>query len=71
VARVQQLLEDESLRREMSGHALAFARDYSVEQFARDVREIYAEALAARDKQRNETGWIGNRTALSDRDKSD
>ncbi len=71
VSRVQQLLEDESLRREMSGHALAFARDYSVEQFARDVREIYAEALAARDKQRNETGWISNRTELSDRDKSD
>ncbi|MDY6798829.1 MAG: glycosyltransferase [Pseudomonadota bacterium] len=56
VARVQQLLEDESLRREMSGHALAFARDYSVEKFAREVREIYALALAARDKQRNKTG---------------
>lgn len=56
VARVQQLLEDESLRREMSRHALAFARDYSVEKFARDVQEIYALALAARDKKHNKTG---------------
>ncbi|WP_291825486.1 glycosyltransferase [Marinobacter sp.] len=56
VARVQQLLENDSLRREMSDHALGFARDYSVEKFARDVREIYALALAARDKKRNKNG---------------
>lgn len=56
VARVQQLLENDCLRREMSDHALGFARDYSVEKFARDVREIYALALAARDKKRNKNG---------------
>ena len=44
--RVQQLLEDEPLRRELAAHALEFAADYSVEQFARDMREIYALTLA-------------------------
>ena len=43
---VQQLLEDEALRQELADHALAFAADYSVEQFARDMREIYALTLA-------------------------
>ncbi|MFO7993593.1 MAG: glycosyltransferase [Marinobacter sp.] len=44
--RVQQLLEDDTLRKELADHALEFAADYSVEQFARDVREIYALTLA-------------------------
>lgn len=43
---VQQLLEDDTLRQELADHALAFAADYSVEQFARDIREIYALTLA-------------------------
>ncbi|WP_150910524.1 glycosyltransferase [Marinobacter halotolerans] len=44
--RVQQLLEDTELREKMAANALSFAADYSVEQFARDVREIYALTLA-------------------------
>ncbi len=44
--RVQQLLEDDALREELAAHALEFAADYSVEQFARDMREIYALTLA-------------------------
>ncbi|PXX93792.1 glycosyl transferase family 1 [Marinobacter vulgaris] len=44
--RVRQLLEDDALRQEMADHALEFAADYSVEQFARDIREIYALTLA-------------------------
>lgn len=44
--RVQQLLEDEALRKELAAHALEFAADYSVEQFARDMRQIYALTLA-------------------------
>ncbi|MDL0431322.1 glycosyltransferase [Marinobacter sp. TBZ242] len=44
--RAQQLLEDTALRKELAAHALEFAADYSVEQFARDVREIYALTLA-------------------------
>ena len=43
---MQQLLEDDTLRQELAEHALAFAADYSVEQFARDMREIYALTLA-------------------------
>lgn len=44
--RVQQLLEQDALRQQMSEQALAFAKDYSVERFARDVRRIYGETLA-------------------------
>jgi glycosyltransferase involved in cell wall biosynthesis len=50
--RVQQLLEDETLRHKLSGNALEFAADYSVEQFASDVREIYALTLARADSGR-------------------
>ena len=53
--RVRQLLDDDNLRQTLSGNALAFARDYSVENFAGNVREIYATLLAARldqEKQR-------------------
>lgn len=48
--RVMQLLEDDPLRTEMSDNALAFARDFSVEQFARDMREVYATILALESK---------------------
>ena len=44
--RVQQLLEDEGLRKKMAGHARQFARDYSVEHFAKNIQEIYATTLA-------------------------
>jgi len=44
--RIQQLLENEGLRKELAGHALQFARDYSVEKFTQNVREIYATTLA-------------------------
>jgi glycosyltransferase involved in cell wall biosynthesis len=50
--KVQRLLEDEELRHTLSENALAFAADYSVEQFAGDVREIYALTLARADSQR-------------------
>lgn len=44
--RVRLLLENDTLRDEMSANALAFARDYSVERFALDVKKIYATILA-------------------------
>ncbi|MBB5320139.1 glycosyltransferase [Marinobacter oulmenensis] len=49
-ARAQQLLEDDELRKTLSDKARAFAADYSVAQFARDVRTIYATTLAAYQK---------------------
>ena len=49
--RVQQLLEDDDLRRRLSDNALAFARDHSVENFAASIREIYATLLATRHEQ--------------------
>lgn len=45
---VQALLEDDALRAKLSANALEFARAYSVEQFAQDVKEIYATVLASR-----------------------
>ena len=47
---VKRLLEDDELRGKLSRQALAFAKDFSVEQFATDVREIYATALALSNK---------------------
>ncbi|HEV8077986.1 MAG TPA: glycosyltransferase, partial [Marinobacter sp.] len=44
--RIQQLLEQDELRQKLAEQALDFARDYSVEQFAKDVRRIYGETLA-------------------------
>jgi len=44
--RVKQILDDTDLRQSLSDNALAFARDYSVEKFSKDVRLIYAETLA-------------------------
>lgn len=38
----QQLLEDKGLRKKMASHARRFAKDYSLEQFTKNVREIYA-----------------------------
>lgn len=46
-ARVAQLLEDEALRGEMSRHALILAKEHSIEQFARDIKEVYGTILAA------------------------
>lgn len=51
-AQVKRLLEDDELRNTLSSQALAFAKDYSVEQFATDVREIYATTLAHCHKNR-------------------
>lgn len=48
--RVQELLENEGLRKEMAGHAIQFASDYSVEQFTKNIREIYALTLASISK---------------------
>ena len=45
-AQVRKLLEDDELRGTLASQALEFAKDYSVEQFARDVRTIYATTLA-------------------------
>lgn len=58
-AEVKKLLEDEALRGKLSGQALEFARDYSVEQFARDVRTIYATTLAMFAKKRKGAGYRG------------
>lgn len=52
VACARQLLEDDDLRESLSQKARSFAADYSVEQFAKDVRAIYATSMAARDKRR-------------------
>ncbi len=54
IEKAQRLLEDDKLRTELSDKARAFAEDYSIEQFARAVRGIYATSLAAREK-RNKT----------------
>ncbi|XOB91566.1 glycosyltransferase [Pseudomonadota bacterium 24LQ007] len=52
IEKAQRLLEDDKLRTELSDKARAFAADYSIEQFARDVRGIYATSLAAREKRK-------------------
>ncbi len=46
--RVQDLLEDDYLRQQLGANALAFAKDYSVERFADNVKEVYATVMAAR-----------------------
>jgi glycosyltransferase involved in cell wall biosynthesis len=48
--RVLELLENDALRMELSAHALDFAKDYSVEQFGRDVKHIYATLIASNEK---------------------
>lgn len=53
---VRKLLEDDELREKLAEQALDFAKDYSVEQFATDVRTIYATTLAMFAKKRNRTG---------------
>jgi glycosyltransferase involved in cell wall biosynthesis len=40
------LMEDNTLHSEMSGNALAFAREHSIDHFAADVQGIYANVLA-------------------------
>lgn len=50
--RIIALMEDEALRKELSAHALAFARDYSIRNFACATKEIYATVLADRESGR-------------------
>jgi glycosyltransferase involved in cell wall biosynthesis len=50
--RVQLLLEDDSTRKEMSENARRFSRNYSIGEFTKNVREIYATILATADKVR-------------------
>lgn len=45
-AKVEELMGDETLRRRLGVNARDFARDYSVDRFAREVKNIYAEILA-------------------------
>lgn len=52
--RARQLLEQDSLRADLSATARRFAADYAIDQFARDVRGIYATALAARHKRKEQ-----------------
>lgn len=44
------LMEDDSLRGRLSSNARAFARDYDIEPFARQVNLFYARVLAAREQ---------------------
>lgn len=53
LTQVKRLLEDDELREAMAERALEFAADYSVAQFATDIRQIYASALAMADKKRH------------------
>lgn len=55
-AQVKHLLENDKLRHTLSEQALAFSKDFSIEQFASDVREIYATTLAHCYKNRYKTG---------------
>ena len=55
VARAQELLENDGLRKQYSDKARTFAADYSVEQFAKDVHGIYATTLAAYEKRAQTT----------------
>jgi glycosyltransferase involved in cell wall biosynthesis len=55
-AQVKKLLEDDQLRSKLASQALDFAKDYSVEQFATDVRTIYATTLALFSKKRKRSG---------------
>lgn len=59
LARAKLLLEDDTLRHQLSDRARDFAADYSIEQFAKDVRTIYATTLAAHEKH-DEAGWLGS-----------
>ena len=46
IARVDELMRDDRLRCRLGINARDFARDYSIERFAREVKSIYAEVLA-------------------------
>ncbi len=50
--RVEQLLVDETLRKQMGDQAREFAEGHSVEAFSQKMVEIYAYVLSARVKQR-------------------
>ena len=45
-AKVRKLIEEPDLRQEMGNNALASARAHSVDQFAAEIKAIYAEILA-------------------------
>lgn len=63
---VRRLLEDDPLREELSANALQFARDFSVEQFATDVRQIYAEVQARfhKDRERAKAAFHRSRESV-------
>lgn len=48
--RVLQLLRDDALREKLGANALEFARQFSIDNFARDVNLIYARVLAAQNE---------------------
>mgnify|MGYP006274535937 CR=1 FL=1 len=48
--RAARLLADEPMREEMARAALAFAQQYDIEPVARDVADIYAYVMAAREQ---------------------
>lgn len=50
-AAVERLVVDDEFRQTLGRNALAFAKDYSVEAFARDVKRIYAQVLASAAKE--------------------
>lgn len=54
LAKVTELLQDDQLRDKLSKNAREFARDFSVQNFARDVRQIYAYVLAAREQKKTQ-----------------
>lgn len=58
VQAVKRLLEEDELREALARQALAFAEAFSVEQFATDVRTIYASTLALAEKKKNRH-WDG------------
>ncbi|MCA1796655.1 MAG: glycosyltransferase, partial [Geobacteraceae bacterium] len=47
-ARVVELLENDTKRDKLGENAREFARDFSVEHFSANVRDIYAQTLALR-----------------------
>jgi 1,2-diacylglycerol 3-alpha-glucosyltransferase len=50
--RTLQLLIDDELRKRLGDNALAFAKDFAIDNFARHVHRIYAMVLAAHEQRR-------------------
>lgn len=57
--RLEELLEDSALRRQLASNAREFARAYRIERYGEDMAGIYALVLAARTRQntRNTDAW--------------